>query len=121
MRTDINIPSKVYHKASPMFRECIQEHGLVPNVGESYESHWLGTDNETKLTPVIFVYDKTIQEYDSTYDDDIWEIDTKKLDESKWNKDIDEYMYEGFGSITYDAIIPIEAITLVYAGTGDSQ
>ena len=115
---DINIPTKVYHKASPMLRECIQEHGLVPNVGESYESHWLGTDNETKLTPVIFAYDKNIQEYDTLYDDDIWEINTEKLNKLRWNKDIDEYMYEKFGSITYNDSIPIDAIQLIYKGTG---
>lgn len=114
----INIPNKVYHKASPFLRKKIQKEGLIPNVGDSYSSHWYGTGEEDTLTPVIFAYDKDIQELDTTYDDDIWEIDTSKLKKEKWDKDKDEYMYDGFGSIVYSENIPKDAIKLIYKGTG---
>lgn len=113
----INIPNKVYHKAPPTLRENILKEGLKPQVGPSYSAHW--EEKEEELIPVIFAYDKDKKEYDSTYDDDIYEIDTSKLDKESWNKDKDEYMYNTFGSIVYNKEIPKDAIKLIYRGTGN--
>lgn len=116
-KKNINIPNKVYHKAPPIFRKNILKEGLKPKVGPSYSAHW--EEEEEELTPVIFAYNKDKKEYNSTYDDDIYEIDTSKLDKESWDKDKDEYMYDTFGSIVYNKEIPKDAIKLIHRGTGN--
>ena len=81
--------------------------------------YWEGSKKE--LEPVIFAYDKDKKEYDSTYDDDIYEIDTTKLKKEDWKKDPDEGMYDIFGSIVYSKKIPKDAIKLIYEGTGEDN
>lgn len=112
--TNQNIPKFLYHKSPYSIREKILQQGLIPKVGASYQAHW---ENELSLTPYIFLYDhNTIKngEYDSTWDDDIWQIDTSKLDLSHLFNDPDELM---IGCLVYDQPIPPSAIKLVYQGS----
>lgn len=111
----------MYHKAPPSIRKNIKEEGLKTKVGNSYQGHWNGTDKEENLESVIFAYDKNKKIYDTTYDDDIWEIDTSKLNKENWKKDPDEWIYNKYGSLIYNKNIPKDAIKLIYQGTGESN
>lgn len=102
--------SRLYHKSNPKFRELIGEQGLTLQKGESYSIH------SPEAPPAIFVYFGDIDYYDSTYDDDIWEIDHKKIDQEFFIDleicgDIQQAL------VTYKPI-PREAIKLIYEGTG---
>ena len=117
----INIPKFLYHKSPPSIRKEIENEGLKPKIGDSYKAHWEGEKKENELEPVIFAYDKNKKEYDTTWDDDIWEIDTNKLDNKNWKKDPDEYMTNKYGSIVYNKVIPKEAIKLIHKGSGKNN
>ena len=109
--------SKLYHKGNPYFRNHILKEGLVPQVGDSYAMHWEGKKSREELEPLVFLYDKDVYgEYDSTYDDDVWEIDRSKLDESKLKSDKG---LEVAGIYTYSDVIPKSAIKLIHKGTGE--
>ncbi len=103
----------VYHKSVPIFRDKISQLGLIPQRGDQ----WLTT------TPIrgkaIFATnsDDPKQWFDSTYDDDVWKIDTSKLD-NKWFSDPNFKESDGF-ILTFDNIPP-RAIELIYGGTGES-
>ena len=113
------IPEKLYHKGNPKFRDEILRDGLEPRVGECYSLFYTDNMGYTKdeLEPLVFLYDKNIQEYDSTYDDDIYEIDTNKLDKDYLYKDkaLPEYCY------TYKERIWPTALKLIHKGTGDDN
>lgn len=78
------IPNKyVYHTSNPFYRDKISKEGFVPK-GES--ATWL---SDTKINgKVIFAVNSDDKEdwWDSTYDDDIYKIDTSKL-KNKWYGD----------------------------------
>jgi hypothetical protein len=112
----LKVPTQRYHKAPPTLRQTIEANGLKTSVGDSYALHW--QDTNKKLVPAVFAYDKNVKVYDSTYDDDIWEIDTSKLQLDKWRQDPDGGMYKAYGSVIYLDNIPASAIRLVYKGTG---
>lgn len=114
-----DIPKFLYHKSPPSIRNKIEKEGLKPTIGDSYKAHWEGKDID--LEPVIFAYDKEKQEYDTTWDDDIWQIDTNKLNKNNWKKDPDEYMTDAFGSLIYNKKIPRNALKLIYKGTGKNN
>jgi len=101
----------VYHKSNPIFRDSIDNEGLKPMKGESYTIHSPDEINP----PAIFGYVGNIDYYDSTYDDDIWVIDTKGLN-NEWfvDKEVGESAV-----LTYTPI-PRSALTLKYKGTGKS-
>lgn len=107
-------PDKMYHKSNPELRDQISKEGLKVKVGDSYKAHY---DDKDDLEPLVFMYDKNVKEYDTTYDDDIWEIDLSKLDTSKIKKDpekrISHYCY------VYSKDIPVDAIKLIHKGTGE--
>jgi hypothetical protein len=105
-------PNKyVYHTSNPIFRDKISKEGLIPK-GKS--ESWL---SDTKIDgKVIFVVNSNKKKYffDSTYDDDIYQIDTTKLN-NKWYND------PNFGSdelhlITFENI-PLNSIKLIYKGS----
>ncbi len=102
---------KVYHQSNPIFRDTISKEGLKPMRGESYT---MQSPSESEL-PAIFGYTGNINNYDSSYDDDIWLINTNKLD--------NEWFYDkqvgGTAVMTFDDI-PRCCIDLVYKGSGDS-
>ena len=107
------IPNKyVYHISNPIFRDKISKEGLIPKgKGET----WL---SDTKIDgKVIFVVnsDNKDDQWDSTYDDDIYEIDTTNLN-NKWYND-PNFDLEDKRIITFEAI-PLNSIKLIYKGTG---
>mgnify|MGYP001772706333 CR=1 FL=1 len=114
------LPNLLYHKSNPINRNNIEKDGLKIQVGDSYIMHWEVEKDSSKLEKLIFMYDKNVDEYDTTYDDDIWEIDVSKLDKSKIHGDPDTWMWKNKGCWVYTKDIPTEAIKLVYKGTGDS-
>ena len=102
------IPKKLYHKSNPIFRQQILEQGLKPKVGDSYSCHY----NSDNLVPLIFT--STGTDYDSTYDDDLWEINTDGLNKNQFVMDI-EYN----NALTYLNSIKPENLKLIYKGTGN--
>lgn len=119
------IPNKiVVHKSNPMFRDEILKNGLKVRVGECYQiyvNREQRDPNKIKCKPVIFATNSTkkIDLFDSTYDDDIWEINTEMIPDVKWCVDR-HYGSKSNHIVTYQDI-PREAITLIYEGTGDSE
>ena len=115
----MNIPNKLYHKSPISLRKIISNNGLIVQIGYSYKSHWDGTKLENKLKPLVFLYDKDIQVYDTTYDDDIWEVDMTQLSKKYCIKDIDKYMAKN-GCFAYTKDIPSNVIKLIHKGSGKS-
>ena len=109
-------PNKyLYHTSNPIFRDNIAKEGLIPK-GKS--EAWL---SNTKIDgEVIFVVNSNKENYrfDSTYDDDIYIIDTTKID-NKWYND-PNFNINDKRIITFEPI-PKEAIELIYQGTGNSK
>ena len=113
------IPGRVVvHKSNPVWREDIELTGLQVSVGDCYQSH-IGDDVECR--PAIFATDSLEKkdQFDSTYDDDIWLIDTKCASVT-WYKD----KHFEFGDyqkhiVTFENIPP-ECLKLIYKGSGKS-
>jgi RNA:NAD 2'-phosphotransferase (TPT1/KptA family) len=105
------IPNKfVYHTSNPHFRDNISKEGLVPK-GKS--ESWLSS---TKISgKVIFAVnsDDSKDWWDSTYDDDIYRIDTTGLN-NKWY--VDPNFDLGDNRIITFENIPVESIKLIYKG-----
>ena len=105
----------VIHKSNPMFRDEILNNGLKTKTGECYKIY---VGYGIKCQPAIFTTNSTNKRawFDSTYDDDIWEINTRMIPDVKWYKD------RHFGSITKHMVtfqdIPPECLNLIYKGTG---
>jgi len=131
----VNVNKFVYHSSNPIFRKHILKDGLkVKGKSET----WL---SDTKIDgKVIFATnsDKKEDWFDSTYDDDIYQIDTEKIT-NKWfedpnfSNDNEKFtVYNGkkiklpnntsknHHIITFENI-PVEAIKLIYKGTGSSE
>jgi hypothetical protein len=109
----VEVNKFVYHSSIPSFRDNISKEGLVTK-GKS--ETWL---SDTPIEgAVIFATnsDNKNDWFDSTYDDDIYRIDTTKL-QNKWFQDPnfkeDRYV------ITFEPI-PLNAIKLIRKGTGES-
>ena len=105
-------PKIVYHKSAPTCRELINKEGLKVMKGDSYCLH----SPEESCPPAIFGY--VTGEYDSTYDDDIWEIDTSKNSSINWFEDKETSCEDNKTVVTYQNI-PREIIKLIYKGTGE--
>lgn len=103
-------PKLIYHKSIPTLRDKIEKNGLIPQKGDSYNTY----SPEDYEIPAIFGYLDNINNYDSTYDDDIWQIDTKGLD-VEWFEDKETSLSKGV--MTYEKI-PRKFIKLIYKGTG---
>lgn len=107
------VPNRwVYHTSNPIFRDKISQEGLVP---KDKSEAWL---SDTKIDgKVIFAVNSNKDNYvwDSTYDDDIYKIDTTKLN-NKWYND-PNFDSDGIHIITFDKI-PLNAIKMIYKGTG---
>ena len=118
--SDEHTPGKfVVHKSNPVWRDNIELTGLQTSVGDCYQQH-VGGDEECK--PSIFATDSLDKEqmFDSTYDDDIWIINTECA-EVTWYKDrhFDNGDYKHH-IVTFDNISP-ECLRLLYKGTGKSN
>lgn len=109
----IHIPKYLFHKSPSSIRNKILNEGLKAMVGASTDIH----SGHKNLQPGVFLFDGNKQVYDSTYDDDIWVIDTSKLDKTKFIKDYDEFMYKTFGSVVYTEDISKTNIELIYKGS----
>lgn len=105
----------VVHKSNPIFRDNIMSEGLKAKAGECYKIY---VGYGTKCKPAIFATNSTNKRawFDSTYDDDIWFIDTTKIPNVKWFKDR-HFESTKKHIVTFDDIPP-EALTLKYEGTG---
>ena len=108
----------VVHKSNPMFRDKIMENGLKVRAGECYKVY---VGYGVKCKPAIFATNSTNKRawFDSTYDDDIWFIDTTMIPDVKWFKD--RHFESRSKHIVTFQDIPKEAITLKYEGTGSSE
>jgi hypothetical protein len=108
----------VVHKSNPMFRDKIMENGLKVRAGECYKIY---VGYGVKCKPAIFATNSTNKRawFDSTYDDDIWFIDTTKIPDVKWFKD--RHFESRSKHIVTFQDIPKEAITLKYKGTGSNE
>lgn len=106
------IPNKyVYHTSNPIFRDKISKEGLIPK-GKS--ENWL---SDTKIGgKVIFAVNSDNEEdwWDSTYDDDIYRIDTTKL-KNRWYVD-PNFDLEDKRIITFEKI-PLNSMKLIYKGS----
>ena len=110
--------SIVVHKSNPMFRDNIMSEGLKVRDGECYKIY-VGYGIQCK--PAIFATNSINERawFDSTYDDDVWFIDTTKIPDVKW------FIDRHFGSTKKHIVtfqnIPSEALTLKYEGSGRSE
>ena len=109
----------VVHSSNPSNRDNISTTGLQVSLGECYliyaDSNY-GEDDE--CVPAIFATNSIKKKdlIDSTYDDDIWVIDTERAN-VQWYKDAH---FDGGNTkhiVTFE-IIPVDAIRLIYKGTG---
>ena len=110
------IPNRyVYHTSNPIFRDRIKEEGLIPK-GKS--ETWLSNTNIDGK--IIFAVNSDDKEdwWDSTYDDDIYKIDTTEL-KNKWYVDPNFYL-EDKRIITFENIPP-NSIKLIYRGIGSDS
>ena len=105
----------IYHVSNPRFRESILKNGLIPQVGEQRYDDW-GNDIKaifcTNATKVKHIWD-------STYDDDIWKIDTVGL-LNKWYLDSNFKYGKDFHILTFEPI-PVQNLTLVYEGSDKNE
>ena len=106
----------VYHTSNPIFRDQIEEMGLIPK-GKS--ESWLS--NTPIEGEVIFATNSDDKKdwFNSTYDDDIYQIDTSKIDNMWYNDPNFRWEDNKTYIITFDKI-PRSAIKLIYKGTGES-
>jgi len=109
----------VVHSSNPSNRDSISEYGIRAVLGECYmiyaDSNY-GEDDE--CVPAVFATDsiKKKDMFDSTYDDDIWVIDTERAG-VQWYKDAH---FEGGDTkhiVTFKDV-PADAVRLIYKGTG---
>jgi len=115
---EITPNSIIVHKSNPMFRDKIMEEGLKVRTGECYK---IFVGYGVKCKPAIFATNSTNKRawFDSTYDDDIWFIDTRMIPDVKWYKD--RHFESTKKHIVTFQDIPREALTLHYEGTGSGD
>ena len=109
-------PNKiVIHKSNPKFRDRISNEGLRAIAGECYKIY---AGYGEKCIPAIFATNSTNKRawFDSTYDDDVWTINTELIPNVKWYKDR-HFESSKKHIVTFDNI-PSEAIELMREGTG---
>jgi len=109
-------PNKiVIHKSNPKVRDKILNEGLKVRAGECYKIY---AGYGEKCIPAIFATNSTNKRasFDSTYDDDVWEINTEMIPDVKWYKD-KHYESRSKHIVTFENI-PVDAITLKHEGTG---
>ena len=111
-------PNKiVIHKSSPVWRESILKIGLQASAGDCYKTY-VGYGEKCK--PAIFATNSTNKRawFDSTYDDDVWAINTNLIPNIRWYKD-SHFESSKKHIVTFDNIPP-EAIELIHEGNGRS-
>ena len=104
---------KVYHVSNPLFRDIIYQNGLIPQQGNCHNSYSYPSAIFVSNVPDI----KHPEMFDSTWDDDIWEIDISKTNNTFFqdiNFNTDYYCF------TLTEISP-NALTLIKKGTGENN
>lgn len=103
----------VFHKSSPKFRKKISKMGLIASVGDCYKEY-VGKECE----PAIFATNTTHTNlwFWTGFDDDVWQINTKKIPNVIWFRD--DHFDDQWDHIVTFQDIPPSALTLVYKGTG---
>ena len=106
----------IVHTSNPLWRDNIELTGLQTSVGDCYRQYVGG---DTPCKEAIFATDSSKEEdaYDTTYDDDIWLIDTDCAGVD-WYKDrhFDDGDYKKH-IVTFNNISP-DCLKLIYKGTG---
>jgi len=103
----------VYHTSNPMFRDKISREGLIPK--EKSEA-WLSDTNIDGEVIFAVNSDNRKDWWDSTYDDDIYRIDTTGL-KNIWYVD-PNFKAADKRIITFEDI-PLKSIRLIYKGSGN--
>jgi len=107
-------PNKyLYHTSNPLSRDKISKQGLIV---QGMSDAWL---SDTHIDgKVIFAVNSDNKKdwWDSTYDDDIYRIDTTKL-KNKWYGD-PNFDVKDNRIITFENI-PTNSLKLIYKGTGE--
>ena len=109
----------VVHSSNPSNRDNISTTGLQVSLGECYliyaDSNY-GEDDE--CVPAVFATNsiKKKELFDSTYDDDVWVIDTERAN-VQWYKDAHFDGGDTKHIVTFEDIL-VDAIRLIYKGTG---
>lgn len=110
------IPNKyIYHTSNPIFRNKISKEGLIVK-GKS--ETWLSNTNIDGEVIFAVNSDNKKDLWNSTYDDDIYRIETISLN-NKWYND-PNFDLKDKRIITFENI-PTNSIKLIYKGTGDSE
>lgn len=122
VKGDIITPEKyVTHSSNPINRDEILSSGLKPSIGECYSIYADSNyDNDEECIPAIFATNSLKKKdlFDSSYDDDLWVIDTE-IAGVTWYEDA-HFNYGVYKYIVTFEDIPVKAIRLVYEGTGMS-
>ena len=108
----------VIHSSNPLNRDSISKHGIKSSLGECYSIYAdVNYKKGEKCIPAVFATNslKKRELFDSTYDDDLWVIDTE-IANVQWYKDA-HFGSEDKHIVTFEDI-PVESIRLVYKGTG---
>ena len=103
----------LYHVSNPINRQKILLNGLIPQEGDSYLAHY---DNKPVFGKVVFVC--TTNTYDTTYDDDRYEISLPDEEFNKLNFKPDNDVENGL--YTSNVIKP-KYLKLIYKGTGNDN
>jgi hypothetical protein len=120
VKGEVITPGKyVVHSSSKSNRDSISEYGIRAVLGECYLIYADGNYGEDdECVPAVFATNsmKKKDMFDSTYDDDIWVIDTERAG-VQWYKDAH---FEGGDTkhiVTFEDI-PADAVKLIYKGNG---
>ncbi len=106
----------VYHMSHPRNRENISKNGLIPKDGEQRT----GIGDKLAGKSAVFATDsiKKADLFDSTFDDDMWRIDTSKTD-NKWYRDENFAWNKNNKHIVTFSPVPASCLKLLNKGSGD--
>jgi hypothetical protein len=108
----VDVGKYLYHRSDIKNRDGIESIGLIPKKGVRR----LGVDKYS--VDAIFATNSSKKEewFDSTFDDDCWRIDTSKIPNVVWYKDLN--MGKKHNHVMTTQPIPSDALELIYKGTG---
>lgn len=110
----VNHNRYVYHKSNTKHRDRINKNGIVPYRGDQWMS-----DTAIEGNAVFATNSNNPKKwFDSTWDDDVWQIDTTKIPYIEWFVDPNFTWEKGNKHIYTKQPIPRNAIKLFKIGTG---
>lgn len=86
--------------------------GLLPKIGDCYRAHY--EDDGAEIVPAIFLATTWGHRFDSTWDDDVWQVEIGGLPL------VAEPGTRGRWVMCFDQI-PADRVRLVYAGSGSDK